>query len=427
MSVNVGYDQYLRKYRLLITSNQNVNVIKSIKTVNTVPAVPSLAGVETFVGKVKAGSLTVREGPSSKYKSLGKLKKRAKVEIYNLSGSYYRIKYDKGTDGTAYVSKKYVKVSRKLKIPTTQVEVAANAAQDAQTVETTEQTVEKRVLEIKDLRVTFNCEKAVSDTPNYSVISVYNMSVENIASIKPGDTVVLEAGYENGNFGMIFTGDIVQPYVTRESATDTVLNLVVQDGDQFLNSAFVMTTLSQACTQEDVINACVNAGNVSSGLISSALTGNGLPRGKVLFGKAAEYISAAARTSNTQFYIEDGKVNIVAASDYTENQAVDLNPRSGLIDMPGQTDDGVSAKCLINPSIKLNTMVHIDSRLVAQKQVAEGETEIKAVNTDGIYKIVKLTYKGDTHGEDWYCEFEALTQAGLTPSAMNADVTNPWR
>jgi len=418
MSINAGYDQYLRKYRLLIITTTTINVVKSIKTINTAPEVPSTASGAVYTAVVTASSLHLRSGPGTKYKSLGTLRHGAALELLTSDGRWYQAKCDAGRDGIAYVYYKYVKVTG-----TGQDGVPATEA-----VETTWSTVEKKTLEITALRCVFNCEKAISDTPNYSVISVYNLSRDTIASIKVGDTVILEAGYENGNFGMIFTGQIVQPYVTRESATDTALNLVIQDGDQYLNSAFVMTTLTQGCTNADVVRAATeDFDGISEGLISDRLGSVALPRGKVLFGSAAGYARLAAQGANSQFYIEDGKVNIVSATDYAENQAVELNPRTGLIDMPGQTDDGVSAKCLINPSLKLNTLVHIDSSLVAQKKVAEGETEVPSVSTDGVYRVVKLTYKGDTHGDDWYCEFEAVAQAGMTPSGMDADTTNPWR
>ena len=42
----------------------------------------------------------------------------------------------------------------------------------------------------------------------------------------------------------------------------------------------------------------------------------------------------------------DTRVQILA------DQVVELNPLTGLVDSPGQTDDGVSGKCLINPSLK---------------------------------------------------------------------------
>ncbi len=121
-------------------------------------------------------------------------------------------------------------------------------------------------MDVSQLRIVFNAEKAVTDTPNFSRIAVYNLAQSTVAGIKAGDTVVLEAGYENGNIGMIFTGEIVQPYLSRENGTDTVLNLVCQDGDRFLTSSFTAQTLARGSTLSDVVSAC------SQGMDTNVLT-----------------------------------------------------------------------------------------------------------------------------------------------------------
>ena len=280
--------------------------------------------------------------------------------------------------------------------------------------------------DLTGLRCTFACEKSLNDTPNYSQIAVYNPSQATIQTIGKGDTVILEAGYENGNYGMIFTGQIVQPFVTREDGTDVVLNLIVQDADAYLTSSFTCKTIAKGATPEQVVMECLE-GAVSRGLISERLAQSQLPRGRVLFGKSADYVSRIADGNQCQFYIEDGQANIVSASDYAGNQAVELNPATGLIGTPSQTDDGVSGQCLINPSIKLNTLVYINQKLVQPKAVSSAEDGAAAINTDGVYRVVKLTYEGDTRGDAWYCNFEAITQSGVKPDGLSGNETNPWR
>lgn len=427
MSTNSGYKQYLRKYRLIVIRQEKKTVTKIVKkTVVTTPEVPATPSTTTYTAKVTASSLNMRSGPGTKYKSYGTLKRGTKIELLTKSGRWYQAKHKKGKNGIVYVYYKYVKVTG----TKTTAGTAAKAAvtkEVSETVTTTE-LVETNAIDVSNLRCVFQCEKDTNDTPNYSIITIYNMSQKSISSIRKGDKVILEAGYENGNYGMIFTGQIIQPMVNRESNTDIALTLVVQDGDVYLNSSFTALTLSKASSQADVVRACTSGEpTVSNGLISGQLSKSKLARGKVMFGKSASYVRKAARHSKTQFYVEDGKVNIVAATDYSSKQAVELNPMTGLIGMPQQTDDGVSGQCLINPSIKLNTLIYINSKLVVAKQVEEGETKYTAVNADGVYRITKLTYEGDTHGDTWYCTFEAVTQAGAKPTGMNKAVSNPWR
>jgi len=283
-------------------------------------------------------------------------------------------------------------------------------------------------IDVSSLRCLFTCEKSMTATPNFSQITIYNLNQDTIASIKAGDTVILEAGYEGGNYGLIFTGQIVQPYTTKEGGTDLALVLLVQDGDAYLNSAFTAETVGKNSTPSDIVRICTGQG-AGTGVISKELSTARLARGKVLFGKSATYVKKIAVKSKGQFFVEDGKVNIVAASDYDESTAVELNPATGLIGIPSQTDDGVSGQCLINPSIKLNTLLYINSSLITAKKatLSEGETTMTALNTDGVYRIVKLTYEGDTHGDPWYCTFEAVTQAGAKLAGQSKGVTSPWR
>ena len=424
MSKNVDYAQYLRKYRVIVTAKLQMTTSRVVKTVQTTPAVPATPTTTTWTGRVTASSLNMRAGPDTKYKSYGTLKKGTKIEMVAKNGSWYQVKNSKGKNGIVYMSAKYIQVTSTKTTPGT----AGRAATTAETETVVTETVDTwgNALDVSDLRCVFVCEKSLNDTPNYSQITIYNMNQQTISSIKAGDRVVLEAGYEGGNYGMIFTGDIVQPMVHRESSTDIVLTLIVQDGDVYLNSAFTAKTLSKASTQGDVITACLN-GDVDRGAITGTLSAAKMVRGKVLFGKSAKYLRKVAANSKGQFYIEDGKVNIVAATDYDSNQAVELNPMTGLIGMPEQTDDGVKCQCLMNPSIKLNTLIYINAKLVTQKQVAEGETKYTAVNADGVYRVVKLTTEGDTHGDQWYMTIEAIAQPGTKPSGMSSGVSNPWR
>lgn len=416
MSVATDYKQYLRKYRLLIMSKEesSLTFVTETVTTDTTPAEPV-----TQKGKVTGGKVNVRKGPSTRYKSYGTLKKNTELTIYGKESGWYIIGYDKGEDGKAYMSGKYVKV-------TGEGEPTATTNTTTTTQEDTVSVVETSTIDISKLRCMFYCEKSTTDTPNYSQITVYNPSQATINAVKAGDTVILEAGYENGNYGMIFTGQIVQPLIQKEGGTDIALVLIVQDGDVYLNSSFTIKTVGKSATQADIVEACMDK-SITKGIITEALSQTQLPRARVLFGKAADYIRKIAKGNQSQMFVEDGVLHIVAASDYDDKTAVELNPTTGLIGMPSQTDDGVSGQCLINPSIKLNTLVYINQRLVQQKQVAEGATSAADVNADGVYRIVKLVYEGDTHGDTWYCSFDAISQTGTKPTGLKDGATNPWR
>lgn len=269
-------------------------------------------------------------------------------------------------------------------------------------------------LDVSALRCTFNIEKSVNETPNYAHIVLYNLAAPTIAQIKAGDEVVLSAGYEQGNYGMIFRGEVVQPYVTRKDGVDILLHLICQDGDAFLNTAVTAKTLEKGSTVKDVVDTC---SSIPQNKISDKIkNGDSYIRGKVLFGQSSSYLKDAAISTETQFYVDNGEINIVGAKDYEDAPTFELNADTGLIGDPSQTDDGVSAKCLINPAFKLNTLVHIDSSSIAAKALQNAESTPSSFSANGVYRIVKLVFQGDTDSDEWYCTFDAITQDGSNPA-----------
>ena len=275
-------------------------------------------------------------------------------------------------------------------------------------------------IDLSMLRIAFKIEKTTSDTPNLSQISIMNPAPTLITSIKNGDEVTLEAGYENGNFGMIFSGEVVQAYKKIQDGTDRIVDILCSDGDQFLNKKFTFKTVAKGTTAEDRIGTLTEGeavGKIGKEVKKQAT----LPRGKTYFGQSSKYLNKMATGSDSIMYVDNGKINVVGADDYDDSNPVDLRPDTGLIDEPQQTDDGITAKCLLNPSIKLNGMVHIDPTWIREKRISKADEATPAgLYAEGKYRVVKITYSGDTRGEDWYCSFDASTQDGKN-AAGNAN------
>ena len=282
--------------------------------------------------------------------------------------------------------------------------------------------------DVSDLRCKFSVEKATSGTPNNAQIMVFNVSDDSASVVQDGDKVYVEAGYVNGNYGLIFSGEIVQAFVEKGDDVDSALVIMAQDGDKFLTKSIIAATVGAGASGKDIVAKCMeSADGVITGQISDSLSDTKLPRGKVLFGRPAEFIDKVAQSNQAQFFVEDGVLNIAASSDFNPNEAVELTPYTGLVGTPTQTDKGIQAKCLINASLKLNGLVHIDRAYINAKAITSGKSKPKEISADGIYKVIKLKYDGDTRGDDWYCDFEAIEVAGKTVAGLVGNETNSWR
>ena len=283
-------------------------------------------------------------------------------------------------------------------------------------------------LDVSELRCTFKIQKTILQQPNFSEIVIYNLSAETEnAIIQEGNRIVIEAGYEGEQYGLIFDGDIIQTVRDKEDSVTYRLSLYAIDGDRFYNQGFVGFSMLKGQTARSAIENVVSKASIPSelGSISDGLSNSELTRGKVVFGLAKDYLRQLAQSHNATFYIEDGKVNIVRATDLPEGEILDLSPTSGLIGVPSQSEYGVSFKCMMNPRIKINSLVHIDNSLIREQTYQPGQV-IRNLDNDGIYRVTSVTYNGDTRGDNWECEVETVSQAGLMPSMMSTAAANPY-
>ncbi len=286
---------------------------------------------------------------------------------------------------------------------------------------------DKVALDVTTMRCTFNCVKTVLMEPNYSEVVIYNLSAETEnAVIQEGSRIIVEAGYEGEQYGNVFDGNVLQPIREKEDGNTYKLTLISIDGDAFYNGAFIASSLVKGQTARNVVDTCSKKTSISAqtAFISDSLSKTKLTRGKVLFGLSRNYLRQIAKSENATFYLEDGKVNIIKASDLKSNEIIELNPTSGLIGVPEQLNYGVKGKCLLNPRIKLNSLIHIDNRLVRAQKASQ--TAQYTLDNDGIYRVIKVTYVGDTRGNDWYTEFETVSQSGKLPSIVSDTSSSLW-
>lgn len=278
-------------------------------------------------------------------------------------------------------------------------------------------------LDLSTLRIKFSIKRSDSATPNTADIRVYNLETETAIRIrKEFKRVVLQAGYP-GNYGVIFQGNIKQVILGRESATDTFIDIVAGDGDRAYNFAIVNSTIAPGATQEDQVTAATAAmapKGVTAGHVGDMPTSQ-LPRGKVMYGNARNYLRNVAQTTNKTWSIQDGKINFVGLKTYLPGEQVVLTSKTGMIGTPQQTNDGVNVKCLLNPRINISGRVQIDNSSIQLQrlnleQIAAAQGNVSQINNltprrlneDGSYYVLVLEHVGDTRGIDWYTNMICL-------------------
>jgi hypothetical protein len=307
-------------------------------------------------------------------------------------------------------------------------------------------------LDLSALRFTFHIARGDVETPNSARIRVYNVSDDTAhqAGSKEFNRVVIQAGYD-GNYGVIFDGSIVQARKGRETPTDTYLDITAADGDMAYNFAVVNTTLAAGSVAADQVQVCTQAMaqfDVSTGY-TPPMTTNRLPRAKVMFGMARNYMRAVADTQQMLWSIQDGKLQMVPSTSYVPGTIPVINAATGMIGMPQQTQNGINVKMLLNPMVRIGGLIKLDNssiqktdyslRLGDQAENANAQLQNK-INGDGLYYVMTNSQSGDTRGNDWYTEVVCLAvDATLAPSGLDLatkatnvsgvvppKVINPW-
>lgn len=282
-------------------------------------------------------------------------------------------------------------------------------------------------LDLSQLRFTFRINASDCETPNTAFIRVYNLKEQTRQQIiAEYDSVTLQAGYEYGNYGIVFQGSIKQFRFGKERNVDSYLEIQAADGDQAYNFGIINQSFAPGSTYSDQLSALAKAMNVTVDPNANGYLAFGgiipQPGGKVMFGMARLYMSTLAKNNNCRWSIQNGVLTLIPLTGYLPGTAVAINSSSGMIGTPEQTDNGIKVRCYLNPLIKIGQAVQINNADINQAVLRSrfGFPKYRSqyypatVANDGIYRVIVAEYQGDTRGNDWFTE---LTCLDIDPSS----------
>ena len=124
-----------------------------------------------------------------------------------------------------------------------------------------------------------------------------------------------------------------------------------------------------------------------------------------------QYMRDEARDTGTDWSIQDGKVQMVPRKGYLPGEAVVLTHETGLVGSPEQTQDGITVRCLLNPRLRVGGRIKLNNAQVKAMQSplkqAAGQ-QAPRMDADGFYRILKVEFRGDTRGNDWYADLVCI-------------------
>lgn len=293
-------------------------------------------------------------------------------------------------------------------------------------------------LDLSNLRIQFHVDAMDVDQPPTATIRVLNLSDATATQIqKEFQNVVLQAGYENGNFGVIFKGNIIRTRKGRLNNIESFVDIYASNLDAMYNFGVVNTTVKAGASRTDVANAIANSVNSSAvaqgragaaaqglkfGYIPDSFGAGGiLPRGKVMFGLWNHYLNQTTASAGCTWQIaSDGTIKIIPLTGYLPNEAVVINSQTGMIGVPEATPQGIEVRCLLNSAIQPGQRIKLDNASITHTKNNQGPIGFPAysdiqffanTNADGIYRAIVVEHEGDTRGEDeaWLTKIVALS------------------
>lgn len=281
-------------------------------------------------------------------------------------------------------------------------------------------------LDLSALRFAFAVRRGDLQTPNSADIRVYNVNDDTAQQVSKEFTrIVIQAGYD-GNYGVIFDGEIKQVRRGRESQTDTYLDITAADGDSAYNFAVSALSLAAGSTPNDHVSAVLQGmavNGINRGYVPD-LPGNTLARGKVFYGMSRDEMRKIARNTQTAWSIQDGKFVMIPLTDYLPGDVPVITAATGMVGLPEQTQSGIKVKTLLNPNLKIGQAVKLDNDSIQRYRYGLGinnagdnlwAQQTAKVNNDGLYYVMIANHCGDTRGNDWYTDLICLAIDATIP------------
>jgi hypothetical protein len=272
------------------------------------------------------------------------------------------------------------------------------------------------------LRATFDIYTPAWRAYWYAEICLYNLDQLTTSKllakpIKQGMKVTVSAGYREGNYGVIWSGEVFQPFFDRENVVDFKVTLHCILGlNEFIRNHISQSYAAQT-TQYDLIQQMADKAfnKIKVGAISPDISKKKFPRGGVLFGNLDRYLSSWASDNNMQWWLSPSGLNF-QGPDSQLSSSVDFvySPDRGIIGVPQQTQYGVDLRVLLDPRITVRPplpVVKIDNSQIQLQKRQIGEL-FNILDQDGEYIVVSARHYGDTRGNDWYTDIQGLTSTG---------------
>jgi hypothetical protein len=248
---------------------------------------------------------------------------------------------------------------------------------------------------VPTLRTVFHIEKTASADPNTANIQIFNLNPTHREFLKQNAgsagmilPVTVEGGYV-GTREQLFKGDILTADSFHEGV-DWITTIEASDGGKSYASkrfskSFGAGTNLATVLGEVLLESGLGKGNLFAMIGTSPRKLFVFKKGVVVSGRISDIFDKYISGAGFQWSIQDGQMQLIRPGRANLETVVLLNRYSGLIGSPERGEKG---------KITFSSLL-IGSVRPARRVVIESET------ATGTFVVDRVTYSGDTWGNEW--------------------------
>jgi len=257
--------------------------------------------------------------------------------------------------------------------------------------------------DVSGLRCVFTVNVSPGGISNCA-LQIYNMNAQAGGTVlKKGYNVKIFAGYQGFRYGVIFDGTILQTFRRSQSDADDITEIFAINAP-LQTQNHINKSIGSGSDPRETLNFIGSNSKTKFKInnVTNKLNKQKLPRGQTFFGDPHGFLRNIAYFDNSYSVInEKGNIDVVNFNDsIPASMAIDIGQDNSIIGSPSYSDECVKVAMLLDPRIKLRSIVKIGNNIVPLLNLGQSSE----------YAVVSLTHAGDTNGNDWKTEVIGFSQ-----------------
>lgn len=254
---------------------------------------------------------------------------------------------------------------------------------------------------IEKLRVKFSIERSTKPEPNRCHVEIFNLAAQTRALCTQKPLVVrLDAGYDD-LLRLVFQGDLTHGFSKLEKP-EWITRLNLGDGDRAYRTARINRSYAAGTPLSRAVQETAQSMGVAVAQDDLARLGDlqqQFATSRAVQGSAAAEMTRLLAPAGIDWSFQNGRLTLLRDGDLANNEAIVVTEETGLVGTPEftsprkeQKPSQLKFKMLLYPQLSPGFLVKVTSRDIPGK----------------LFRIQRVVHKGDTHGDEWLSEVEAL-------------------